>query len=182
MEISSVALTGKAGGKSDFRESFSRPLRAAVLVMSDSAAAGRKVDASGRLIEDRLKQEGIEVAEYKVIPDDRETIQQDLIRFVEESGVDLVLTTGGTGFSPRDCTPEATAAVVERFVPGVPEALRAYGQDRNHRSMLSRGVAGIRGRTLIVNLPGSPKGAAESLDALFPGVLHGFKMLWGGGH
>ncbi len=93
-----------------------------------------------------------------------------------------MLTTGGTGFSPRDNTPEAMARVIEREIPGIPEALRAYGQERTPYSMLSRGKAGIRGRTIIINLPGSKRGVAESLDALFPGLLHAFGMLRGGGH
>ncbi len=96
--------------------------------------------------------------------------------------LDLVLTTGGTGFSPRDNTPEAMLRVIEREIPGIPEALRAYGQERTPYSMLSRGKAGIRGSTIIVNLPGSRRGVAESLDALFPGLLHAFGMLRGGGH
>ena len=96
--------------------------------------------------------------------------------------MDLVLTTGGTGFGPRDRTPEAMAAVIEREVPGIPEAARAHGAERTPYSMLSRGRAGLRGSTLIVNLPGSSRGVAESLDALFPGILHAFKMIRGGGH
>ncbi len=182
MEIVGVKLVEKKGGKSDFKESFETPLRAAVLVMSDSIASGKKDDLSGQLIVDRLKEEGVDVVDYKIIPDDTERIKKELIGYVDEVKVDLVLTTGGTGFSPRDFAPEATREVLERLIPGIPEALRAYGQDRTPYSMLSRGIAGIRGRTLIVNLPGSKKGVADSLDALFPAVLHSFKMLWGGGH
>ncbi len=182
MEIVGVRLVRKKGGKSDFRESFESPLRAGVLVMSDSIASGKKDDLSGRLIVERLKEEGVDVIDYKIIPDDTARIRQMLVSYADEMKLDLVLTTGGTGFSPRDFAPEATLEVLERLIPGIPEALRAYGQDRTPYSMLSRGIAGIRGTTLIVNLPGSKKGVADSLNALFPAVLHSFKMLWGGGH
>lgn len=182
LEISDIRLIEKKGGKSDFKESFDRPLRAAVLVMSDSIATGRKDDLSGRLIVDRLKKEGVEIAEYKIIPDDTEQIMANMIRYADEMELDLLLTTGGTGFSPRDFSPEATKGVIEREIPGIPEALRAYGQERTPFSMLSRGAAGIRKQTIIVNMPGSKKGVADSLDALFPALLHSFKMLWGGGH
>lgn len=182
MEIGAVRLVQKRGGKSDFIEQYERPLRAAVLVMSDSIAAGEKDDQSGRMIVDRLAAEGFEVLDYRIVPDDPEAIVDTLRRYADELCVDLALTTGGTGFSPRDNTPEAMRSVIEREIPGVPEALRAYGQARTPYSMLSRGKAGIRGKTIVVNLPGSKKGVAESLDALFPGILHAFKMLWGGGH
>lgn len=182
LEIVSVKLIEKRGGKSDFKEFFDKPLRSAVLVMSDSIASGKKSDLSGRLIVERLEKEGMVVADYKVIPDDTDQIQRLLIQYADEMKIDLVITTGGTGFSPRDFSPEATKKVIEREIPGIPEALRAYGQERTPYSMLSRGIAGIRGKTIIVNLPGSKKGVADSLDALFPALLHSFKMLWGGGH
>ena len=182
MEIEGVKLIEKKGGKSDFNERFEAPLNGAVLVMSDSIASGKKDDLSGQLIVERLKHEGVDVVDYKIIPDDTEQIKQVLIEYADEMKLDIILTTGGTGFSPRDFTPEATRDVVERLIPGIPEALRAYGQERTPYSMLSRGAAGIRGRTLIINLPGSKKGVADSLDALFPAVLHSFKMLRGGAH
>lgn len=182
MEIIGVRLIAKKGGKSDFKESFETPIRAAVLVMSDSIAAGKKDDLSGRLIVERLQKEGVEVVEYKIIPDDTQQIQRLLIQYADEMNIDLIITTGGTGFSPRDFSPEATLKVIEREIPGIPEALRAYGQERTPYSMLSRGVAGIRDKTIIVNLPGSKKGVGDSLDALFPALLHSFKILQGGGH
>ncbi len=182
MEITAVRLLAKKGGKSDFRESFSKPLRAAVLVMSDSIAAGKKDDLSGKMIKERLINEGIEVIDYKIISDDVDLIESTLKNYAAEAKLDLVVTTGGTGFSPRDCTPEAMARVIEREIPGISEATRAYGQERTPYSMLSRGQAGICGKTIIINLPGSKNGVAESLDALFPAVLHSFKMLWGGKH
>ena len=182
MSIGSVTLEKKKGGKNDFRTFFSTPLHAAVLVMSDSISSGRKTDTSGRIIVDRLVEEGVEVDEYRIIPDDREEIIRVLRSFADDSRLDLVMTTGGTGFSPRDCTPEAMAEVIDRPAPGISEAARAYGQERTPYSMLSRAQAGLRGETLIVNLPGSRKGVADSLDALFPALLHSFKMIRRGGH
>ena len=182
MEIVGVKLIEKTGGKSDFKTKYDKPIRAAVLVMSDSIAAGKKSDLSGQLIVERLKNEEVEVVDYKIISDDIDKIIQILIRYADEDKLDLVITTGGTGFSPRDCTPDAMKKVIEREIPGIPETAREYGQERTPFSMLSRAKAGIRGRTLIVNLPGSKKGVADSLNALFPGLLHSFKMIWGGGH
>lgn len=182
MEIVGVKLIEKTGGKSDFKTKYDKPIHAAVLVMSDSIAAGNKSDLSGQLIVERLKNEEVEVVDYKIISDDIDKIIQILIRYADEDKLDLVITSGGTGFSPRDCTPDAMKKVIEREIPGIPETTREYGQERTPFSMLSRAKAGIRGRTLIVNLPGSKKGVADSLNALFPGLLHSFKMMWGGGH
>ncbi|MHB9132454.1 MAG: bifunctional molybdenum cofactor biosynthesis protein MoaC/MoaB [Armatimonadota bacterium] len=180
--IGEIKLISKRGGKSDFAEKAPPSLTAAVLVMSDSVAAGEKDDQSGRMIAERLTEQGVKVIDYNVVPDDTETIVRVLTSYADTMKVDLVLTTGGTGFSTRDRTPEAMAQVIEREIPGIPEAMRAYGQARTPYAMLSRGKAGIRGNTIIVNLPGSRKGVEESLDALFPGLLHAFKMLAGGGH
>ncbi|MBI3585514.1 MAG: bifunctional molybdenum cofactor biosynthesis protein MoaC/MoaB [Ignavibacteriales bacterium] len=182
MEILGVQLIRKKGGKSDFKETFEQPLRVAVLVLSDSIAAGKNEDLSGKLIEEKLKLLGMEIAEYKILPDDLEEIKKNLIRYADENTLDLVLTTGGTGIGPRDVTPEATLQVIERELEGVVESLRQYGQERTPFSMLSRGKAGIRGKTIIVNLPGSQQGVSDALDVLFPSLLHAFKMLWGGGH
>jgi molybdenum cofactor biosynthesis protein MoaC len=182
MEIIGVRLLVKAGGKTDFRQQYESPLKAAVLVMSDSIAAGKKDDQSGKLIVERLKNEGVSIFEYKVIPDDLETIVETVEKYADEQKLDLVITTGGTGLSPRDCTPEAMARLFERAVPGIAEAARSYGQERTPYSMLSRSAAGIRGKTVIVNLPGSKGGVADSLDALLPALLHSFHVLWGGGH
>ena len=177
LEIAGVRLLSKHGGKSDYRERYDTPLRAAVLVMSDTIAAGSKSDESGRLIVARLENERFTICDYRIIPDDPETISEILREYANVMQLDLVLTTGGTGFSPRDNTPEAMRQVIEREIPGIPEALRAFGQDRTPYSMLSRGRASLRGNTVIINLPGSRRGVAESLDALFPGLLHAFKML-----
>ncbi|MBM3329000.1 MAG: bifunctional molybdenum cofactor biosynthesis protein MoaC/MoaB [Calditrichaeota bacterium] len=181
MEIRRVHLIEKRGGKSDFAETPDRTLRAGVLVMSDSVAAGHKSDRSGQLIVERMKKEGLEVVEYRIIPDDREQISSNLIRFADELRLDLVLTTGGTGFSPRDITPEAMGDLDLKEIPGIPEAIREYGRQRTPYSMLSRGRAGLRRSTLIVNLPGSTRGVSESLDLLFPALLHAFPMIAGAG-
>lgn len=182
MAIREVELLSKTGGKSDFKTVSETPLRAAVLVMSDSIASGRKSDASGQLIVARLKKEGLAVEDYRIIPDDAELIASTIRAYADERHLDLVMTTGGTGFSHRDSTPEAMAGVLEREAPGIAEAARAYGQQRTPYAMLSRARAGLRGKTLIVNLPGSRGGVSDSLNALFPGILHSFPMIRGGRH
>lgn len=182
MEIKSVKLITKRGGKSDYKQKHKGPIRAAVLVMSDSIASGRGDDQSGKMIVERLRDEGLEIVDYKIIPDDQPQIEETLRAYADDLQVNLVMTTGGTGLSPRDCAPEAMAHVITREAPGIAEAARAYGQERTPYSMLSRGVAGIRGNTLIINLPGSKGGVSESLDALLPGVLHSFYVLTGARH
>jgi len=182
MTIQNVVLVEKKGGKSDFKTKYDKFLHGAVLVMSDSISAGKKDDLSGKLIMERLLIEGVEVDEYLIIPDDEELIATTLKKFADDKKYDLVVTTGGTGFSRRDCTPEAMQKVIEREIPGIPEIARAHGQLRTPFSMLSRAKAGIRKNTLIVNLPGSKKGVADSWDAHFPALLHSFKMMLGEGH
>ena len=177
MRIDEVTLVKKRGGKSDHCDVWPTPLRAAVLVMSDSIAAGRKSDASGLMVRERLEGEGVEVVTYEVIPDEANIIRERVIGYADDLAVDIVMTTGGTGMSPRDRTPEALAEVFDREIPGVAEAMRAHGQSRTPYSMLSRGIAGMRGQTVIVTLPGSRNGVRDSLDALLPGLLHGFKMI-----
>jgi cyclic pyranopterin monophosphate synthase len=180
LSIESIRLLNKSGGLKTFFEKSDRRLKAAVLVTTDSRTESE--DKSGKVIIDRLVKNGLEVVEYKVIPDEEDGIVSELRRFCDEAKVDIVLTSGGTGLGPRDVTPEATKKVLEKEISGVAEILRAYGQRRTPLSMLSRAVAGIRGTTVIVNLPGSVRGVSESLDALFPGILHIHKMLAGYGH
>ncbi len=182
MHIGETRLLRKRGGKSDFHKFDATVLRAAVLVLSDSIAAGKKKDLSGLMIRERLEDEGFQVADYAIVSDEPAGIETQLCRYADEDRLDLVITTGGTGFGPRDNVPEVMSKVIEREAPGIPEAARAHGQARTPLSMLSRARAGIRGHTLIVNLPGSRGGVSDSLDALFPGLPHAFKMLWGGGH
>jgi cyclic pyranopterin phosphate synthase len=180
LSIESIRLLNKSGGLKTFFEKSDRRLKAAVLVTTDSRTESE--DKSGKVVIDRLVKNGLEVVEYKVIPDEEDSIVSELRRFCDEAKVDIVLTSGGTGLGPRDVTPEATKKVLEKEISGVAEILRAYGQRRTPLSMLSRAVAGIRGTTVIVNLPGSVRGVSESLDALFPGILHIHKMLAGYGH
>ena len=180
--IESVQLLEKKGGKTDQRGVLKRPIRAGILVLSDSVAAGTRTDESGKRLADRLKEQGIDILEILAIADDRATIESTLRTWSDDNRFDLICTTGGTGLGPRDVTPEATNAVIDRAVPGVTEALRSYGQDRMPTAMLSRSVAGIRGRTMIVNFPGSVRGVDEGMDALLPGLLHAFAMMEGGGH
>lgn len=180
LSIESVRLLDKRGGVKTFFEKFDKELKAAVLVMSDSRT--EKDDQSGKILIDRLVKNGIRVVEYKVIPDEADLIESQLKRICDELKVDIIITSGGTGLGPRDVTPEATRKVMEKELTGVSEALRAYGQKRTPLSMLSRGVAGVRGTTVIVNLPGSAKAVSDSLDSLFPGILHAYKMLLGYGH
>lgn len=153
---------------------------AAVVTVSDRSARGLRPDGSGPVVGELLKAAGYEVMEYLVVPDEREEIQDVLRTLADEGDIALVVTTGGTGFAPRDVTPEATAAVCERMAPGIPEAMRAASMAVTPRAMLSRAAAGIRGRTLIVNLPGSPKAARENLEAVLPTLAHGLEMLRGG--
>jgi len=180
--IESVKLLAKSGGMKGFYENYDRSLKAAVIVVSDSVSRRKRHDRSGKLAIERLKSDGFEVLDYRVIPDDLDKIKSSLINACDTLKVDLALTCGGTGLGPRDTTPEATRNVLEKEVTGISEALRTYGQKRTPMSMLSRGVAGVRGKTIIVNLPGSVKAVSESLDALIPGILHGPRMIGGHGH
>ena len=182
MVIGDIRLLEKRGGKSEFRTAFPSPPRAAVLVLSDSASAGEKEDLSGRLLVDRLREAGLSVENYAVLPDEPEAIAAALRAYADDRGLDLVLTTGGTGIGPRDRTPEATAKVLEREVSGIAEALRVHGGEATPHAMLGRGLAGTRGRTLIVNLPGSPAAAKEGLDATLPALLHALSMMRGASH
>jgi cyclic pyranopterin monophosphate synthase len=182
MVIESIRLEEKRGGRSEHRAPAGRALRAAVLVISDSTAAGTRIDSSGKLIAERLREIGADIAPPVVVPDERARIAGALRRMADEAKVDLVLTTGGTGLGSRDVTPEAMEDVIEREAPGLAEAARAHGQTRTPLAMLSRGRAGVRGKTLIVNLPGSKQAVEESLDALLPGLLHAVRMIAGEGH
>ena len=182
LAIESIKLLAKSGGMKDFYQRYDKPLKAVVIVISDSVSKGERSDKSGKLATERLRSSGFEVVDCAVIPDDVGKIESSLISACDELKVDLVVTCGGTGLGPRDTTPEATKKVLEKEVIGVSEALRMYGQKRTPLSMLSRGAAGVRGKTMVVNVPGSVKGVSESLDVLIPGILHASKMLGGHGH
>lgn len=156
-----------------------RPWQSAVITLSDKGARGERMDESGPAIAGRLKAAGYEVLEQLLIADDAEMLKKQLCRLADQRQLDLVLTTGGTGFSPRDVTPEATLAVAERSAPGIAEAIRAASLAVTSRAMLSRGAAVIRGKTLIINLPGSPKACMESMDVFLDVVPHGLELLRG---
>ena len=154
---------------------------AAVITVSDKGFRGERVDTSGPNLCEILKDRGFEVVYSALVPDESERIQAELRKCADALGIALVLTTGGTGFSPRDITPEATLAVVERLAPGIPEAMRAESMKITPKGCLSRSVAGIRGRTLIINLPGSRKASAENILAVIDPVQHGLEILLGEG-
>ena len=156
-------------------------IRCGIITSSDKGYAGEREDKSGPAVKAVAEQAGFEVAALEIWPDEKELLKKAMLRFADELSCDLILTTGGTGFSPRDVTPEATAEVVERLTPGFGEAMRSASMKITPRGMLSRATAGIRGRTLIVNLPGSPKAAVECLGAIMEALPHGIEMLQGGG-
>lgn len=153
--------------------------KTAVLTLSDKGAAGEREDKSGPLIREIIEKENYLVIDQRVLPDEQKTIEETLIHLCDRLKVDLILTTGGTGFSLRDRTPEATMAVADRIAPGIAEAIRAYSMQITNRAMLSRGVSALRGQTLIINLPGSPKAVKESLDCILPALPHGLEILKG---
>jgi cyclic pyranopterin monophosphate synthase len=176
MVIEKVCLEEKTGGKSSFTET-GKGYSAAILVLSDSVHRRTRQDVSGPKLAEGLARHGIDVRTTTVLPDDRDAIAAEIRRLADVEHIDLVCTTGGTGTGPRDVTPEATLAVIERRLDGVEETVRRFGQDRMPHAMLSRGVAGIRGNTVIINFPGSPRGVEEGLVALFPALLHIFRMM-----
>ncbi|MDK2917929.1 MAG: hypothetical protein PWQ37_662 [Candidatus Petromonas sp.] len=150
-----------------------------IITASDKGSKGEREDKSGKLIKDIMSANGYDIAMWKILPDEREEISKELINMCDNLKLDLILTTGGTGFSPRDFTPEATLDVIDRQVPGISEAMRYYSLQITPKAMLSRGVSGIRGQTLIINLPGSPKAVKENLESILPALKHGLEILKG---
>jgi len=181
IEIHQIKLLQKKGGKSDFRDRFRKDLKASVIVCSDTISAGEKEDRAGKAIISKLEACDVVVSHYIVIPDEKDIIQEKAKLFQQE-GIDLIIYTGGTGLSQRDITPEALEPLLDRRIPGIEEAIRNYGQDRTPFSMLSRSIAGTIKNTLVLGLPGSTNGAKESMDAIFPSVLHIFRILKGARH
>ena len=181
VEISSIKLLNKKGGKSDFKDRPIQAIRCSVIVCSDSIAEGSKQDFAGKAIIEKLQQNQIETSLYSIIPDEFDVIQAK-VKQLSTEGYHLVLFCGGTGLSPRDVTPEAISPLFDREIPGIMEAARDYGQERTPYAMLSRGVAGFIGNSLVLTLPGSTRGASETMDALFPYILHIFKVAEGMRH
>lgn len=155
--------------------------RVAIITSSDSGYRGEREDLSGPAIREIVEANGYEVVSMQVLPDDRMMLGEAMKKIADENQAELILTTGGTGFSQRDCTPEATEDVIERRVPGIPEAMRAYSMQFTKRAMLTRAAAGIRKTTLIVNLPGSPKAVRECLEYIIDSLAHGIDILIGAG-
>ncbi len=153
--------------------------RVAVLTASDKGSRGERTDQSGPLIRELVEQAGYTAADYLILPDEQQQISEQLLRWCESGEIDLILTTGGTGFSPRDCMPEATLAVADRLAPGIAEAMRAYSLQITPRAMLSRAASVICRSTLIINLPGSPKAVRETLEYILPALGHGLDILTG---
>ncbi|UWG98240.1 MogA/MoaB family molybdenum cofactor biosynthesis protein [Dehalobacter sp. DCM] len=150
-----------------------------VITASDKGSRGEREDLSGQVIKSMVEEIGWEVKDVVIVPDEQRVLEQKMIEFADELKVDVILTTGGTGFSPRDVTPEATLTVVERLTPGIPEAMRYASLKVTPRAMLSRAQAGIRGKTVIINLPGSPKGVKECLAVVLQSLEHGIEILKG---
>lgn len=181
IEIGTIKLVSKKGGKTDFNETLTQNLQCAVIVCSDSIAAGKNEDKSGKAIIQQLERYHVSAALYEIIPDKKEVIQAKA-KQLSDAGYNLVLFTGGTGLSPTDVTPEAITPLLDREIPGIMEAARQYGQERMPYAMLSRGVAGFIKHTLVLTLPGSTRGATETMEALFPYLFHVFKVAEGMRH
>ena len=176
--ITNIKLENKKGGKTDFKDDSNIILQCAVIVCSTSVAAGTKVESSGKLIIEKLQQYNLSTSHYAIIQDDISIIQAE-VKQLSEAGYNLLLITGGTGLSPQDVTPDAIAPLIDREIPGIMEAARNYGQQRTPYTMLSRGIAGFIKNMLVITMPGSPRGVTETMDALFPYVLHVFKVAEG---
>lgn len=181
IEIRAIKLLEKQGGKSDFSDKFRNDITASIVVCSDTIAAGQKEDKAGKAIIERLEKYGISIVNSTVIPDEKSAIEKE-VKYATSKNTDLLIFTGGTGMSARDVTPETILPLLDREMPGVTEAIRNYGQDRTPFSMLSRSVAGVKDKTVILALPGSTKGASESIDAVFPSLLHVFRIFKGARH
>lgn len=154
-------------------------IKTAILTISDKGSRGEREDGTGEVLRNLLEESGYEIVYFKIIPDEIDKIVEDLMNASDELKVDLIITNGGTGFSKRDVTPEATLKVIHKQVPGIPEAMRMKSLQITSKAMLSRAVAGIRNETLIINLPGSPKGAVENLQVVMPALRHGIDILKG---
>lgn len=178
VEIAEIKLLSKKGGKSQYTDFPAEKLQCAVVVCSDSVSAGTKQDFAGKAVMQKLSESGLQTSTYTIIPDEFDVIQQKA-KELSEAGVHILIFTGGTGLYKRDVTPEAIEPLINRSIPGIMEAARNYGQQRTPYAMLSRGVAGFINKTLVLTLPGSTKGAQETMDAIFPYIIHIFHVAEG---
>jgi molybdenum cofactor biosynthesis protein MoaC len=176
ISIDKIHLKEKTGGKSQKKYKLTSDISAAVIVCSDSISAGKKEDRAGKGIIEKLKNFNVEVPEFEIIPDEVDEIQKLILKYCHNN-VSLIIITGGTGLSPRDCTPEAVIPLIDKRIPGIEETIRNYVQQRTPYAMLSRSVVGIKGNSLIMALPGSTSGALESMDSVFPSILHIFDVI-----
>lgn len=181
VEIQHIKLLNKKGGKSDFIDQFRKNITAAVIVCSDTISAGKKEDKTGKAICHKLQEYGVSVSDYLIIPDEKDIIQENAKKH-QQQGVDILIYTGGTGLSRRDVTPEALLPLIDRRIAGIEEAIRGYGQQRTPYAMLSRSIVGTYKDSLILAIPGSTNGAKESMDAVFPAILHLFRIFKGERH
>jgi len=183
IEIGTIKLVRKKGGKSDFKDKFlsKKGLKAAVVVCSDTISAGQKEDKAGKVIVQKIEQFGVEVVDYAIVPDEQSAIEEQFNKSIDHA-LNLLIFTGGTGLSVRDVTPDTLEPLLDRRIPGIEETIRRYGQERMPYAMLSRSIVGEKNGTLVMALPGSTNGARESIDAVFPEILHVFGVLKGGGH
>lgn len=176
IEISHIRLVEKTGGKSSFQKPLIKEISAVVVVCSNAITSGKKEDTAGRAVKQKIETLGATIKAYEVIPDDMNQLRT-LVEKYSNEGIEIILVVGGTGLTPTDRTPETLTLLFDREVPGIAETMRSYGQQRTPHAMFSRSVAGMLNKSLIIGLPGSTQGAAESIDAIFPAVMHIFNRL-----
>lgn len=181
ISIEHIQLTKKKGGESDYLQDGTEKLKVAIIVCSDSISKGTKQDSAGKAIITKLEKYKVQVTDYIVIPDEADQIKNKVLQYCSQNA-NMVILTGGTGLSPRDTTTEVLNAIVKKRIPGIEEAIRSHGQQRTPYSMLSRSVSGLIGNTLVLALPGSTRGAKESMDAILPGIFHIFHSIKGDRH